>query len=112
MSDFKRKNVFYLIKEGKYIIADLECVSKSERCIDFDFNNLAIDFDILDLLNLAYITKASEDEKIEFFKHYLISFQDTTEFEYKERTEWLNTNPKIRLLITDEHLLIKIKDLL
>jgi len=107
----EKQGDFYFIEKGEYIISDLDCSSKSDRTFDISFNDFALDFDLLDLLNLAYITKASQNEKIAFFIVYLLSFKNVSDTEYDEIKQWLETNPVIRVLIISKTLSSKIKDI-
>lgn len=110
------KNSIYFISRDKYIIADVECCAKSERSFDMPFYDLANNAKLLNQLRLYYMqgnfgVRYTYESRAEWFCGYLAAFSMEDNERYDSHYNKLLTNPTIRLLITDDELLERIKNL-
>lgn len=109
----EKTNFFYFIKEGEWLLCDLEFCAKSENTIDITFFELANNEKLVQKLNLLYLkgswgNRVTDKERPEFFAGYLQAFVP----EDNGMREKLITNPTIRLLVTNPKLLAEIKNVL
>lgn len=98
------KNYFYFVKPSVMTISDIGFCAQSEKTFDITLVDLALNTDLLDSMNFAYLQKGSNADKIQFFIYYLLSFQNISDIEMNERADKLKTNPMLRVLISSDSL--------
>jgi hypothetical protein len=108
------KDMFYFICKD-FLIADLENCAESVRTFDFSLYNLANNGYLLNLIGLHYIGSNTShlqkdywtyEKRAEWFIGYLSQFtQNLFVDNFKEKC---NTNPTLRLLITNDEMINKI----
>jgi hypothetical protein len=107
-------NYFYFINRfTTAIIADLDFIKKSERTIDININSIATDINMCDIIGAAclignYDVTYTDIERIHFFHQYLSAFDDD-KTSSKKMLEKMKTNPTVRILITNNETLEKLK---
>lgn len=110
------ENSIYFVSLCQYSICDLECCAKSERTFDMSFYDLANNEKLLSQLNLYYMgggfgVSYTYESRAKWFCAYLAAFSMEDGERHDSHYKKLLTNPTIRLLITNEELLERIKNL-
>jgi len=105
---------FYFIKQGRYIISDIECCAESEKTFDIKLFDLANNKDLLGLLNLVYMFGSygvtyTPFSRALWFCGYLCAFNQSNS---EVKNEKAITNPTVRLFIEDGELLNQVKQIL
>lgn len=105
-------NFFYFIDKS-YIISDAECCAKSNRTFDIQLAFIANYKQLLNELRLFYLfggvmNNITEEYRMKWFANYLSSMSTHRK---DDKYQKLLGNPTIRLLITDEVLLNKVRTL-
>jgi hypothetical protein len=98
------KNFCYLAFDSEYSIWDLSEVDKSDRTIDINVNELAVNEKLLDLLKLESLY-SNRPNAVNFFCCYLSAFGKDN----SEKYDKLITNSILRILVVNEELLKEIK---
>ena len=98
------KNFCYLTFADEYSVWDLNGIEKSERTIDINFNLIATNEKLLDLLKLESLY-CNRTNAVNFFCCYLSEFGKDNNEKYSK----LITNPILRILVVNEELLNEIK---
>ena len=105
----EKNNFFYFIKEGKYLICDLENCEKSKRTFDISIFDLANNEKLLNMLQLYYLEgnyETTYESRAKWFCGYLSSFNTR---EKSKQYQKLITNPTVRILISDDSMLATIE---
>ena len=113
-SQIIKNNFFYFNSRGKYCIADLELISKSDRTIDVKLFDIANNEKLLKILNLYYLHSGfgstyTYQSRGEWFCCYLSSFNTWNEVPQNEKSL---TNPTVRILVEDQTIMSDIIDCL
>lgn len=108
----KKQNFFYFVSDKRYLISDIDFCAKSDRTFDLPFFDIANNAKLLNELRLYYIegnygVKYTYNSRGRWFSGYISSFCHTEGMRKK-----CIKNPTVRLLVMDEELLKKIKDLI
>lgn len=102
------KNFFYYVSQNNFTISDLAYCTKSKNSFDIDFFDFALSEELLGafkFLSIHLNRNRTKKESINMFAGYLTSFtNDPEDLKFKK----LLTNPKLRILIQDEELKIKL----
>lgn len=94
------ENYFYLVIEGKFLIADPEFCADSDRSFDIKTSDLSQDGFLLEKLNLVSMYHNDPEYAFPFFCSYLSSFGSPS----VERCEKLRSDPTLRVLLTNDNL--------
>lgn len=105
---------FYHIYSNRYVIADLSLCAKSERTFDIALFDLANNENLLNALYLIYMSGRlgvtyTYQSRAEFFCRYLCEFNESSK---EAKLEKALLNPTVRLLIQNDELLTKVKQIL
>lgn len=108
----KSNNYIYLVLENM-IISDPDYMRESEGTFDISIFDLANNEPILDLINLSYMrgnygVRYTYQTRAEWFCGYLSAYGGKDK---DGRYEKLLTNPVVRVLISNEELMKKVKAL-
>ena len=87
---------YYTIKEGIFLVCDLDCCAKSERTFDIRFDDFATNKKLQEVLFSKY-----QSDRI-FFAEKL-SYYDK-----KKSNKLLDKNPKLRILVQDTDLFVDV----
>jgi len=92
------KQPIFFITTPDYCIGNVNICVESDRTYDIEFNQLAINKDMLDNFNLISMYANREERKaIDFLVGYMSAFEQR-----RGMKKYLNTNPILRILITDK----------
>lgn len=107
IEEHKESPTFLIVTEN-YAIGNTNVCVESRRTFDVSFNNLATNDELLTALNLvSMFVEKGREKAVKFFVGYMAAF------EVREGLrEYLETNPMIRLLVTDETVLEKVNEIL
>lgn len=108
------KYFFYFVSPDSFNISDPEYCSCSDRTIDMKLHDVANNENLLRLLHLWYMegnygVSYTYESRAKWFCGYLSAFKEGAKGELMY--EKAITNPTVRLLILDEDLFEKIKQL-
>jgi len=110
----EEKNYFFFVCK-EFLIAEFHACAESERSFDISLYDLANYKQLLDLLGLHYIQGGpgsdpkywTKERRGDWFAGYLSQFCQNLKKE--GFFQYCKTNPTVRILITDEEMLKKIK---
>lgn len=97
--DMKKEQFFYFIKQGSFLVCDIECCAKSPRTFDIKFFDFAKNEKLLKIVGIDLKMKPKNKSDRQYVIDNFSRFQD-----YKE--EKLLTNPTLRILAENEKVLI------
>lgn len=108
------KNYFYFIDHEKFLIADLNNCSQSDRTFDLSLFDIANNRKLLLKLKLWYLSDSfgatyTYDDRGEWFSCYLDGFDNHKREGFYEKAK---SNPIVRLLIMDETLFREVSEIL
>ena len=105
------KRILYMDNKGGVLIGANDVCAKSDRTFDVQFNDLARNEALLDVLNLVSMYASGElrgeDYAVSFFVSYLGSFYNDEGIRQQ-----LEANPILRILVQDEDKLEKVREIL
>jgi len=97
------------LQRNRYLICDPELCAKSSHSFDMMFNDLANNEKLLAVLNLLYLRGHKDWPRM--FANYLSAFCNNQVRRQAMYTK-LQTNPKVRVLVTDDELRKKFREAL
>jgi hypothetical protein len=107
------EKAYFFISERKFTIGGVNSMSKTDRVIELDFFQLANDCSLLSLLHLYYMNGNygafyTYETRAEWFAGYISSLTRTEKSD--ERLNYLESNPRIRIVIQDDSIFTKYQE--